>query len=497
MPRRPFQQVVAQPARCPRLAATAITATGAPQPAVAAAPAPAAPVQDVSVTDERLPKSQMRLTVTVSPRLCTAQYNKEIAYFQKNTTVPGFRKGGKKGKKVPDSMLLDTLGGSHKFKQSTVEQLLKRTLPLAFEPYKTRALEDSVNIVSEIDELVGSWEDGQPLVFQVAFDTMPEVSWKSSYRELKVEVASVGDEATDAAEIEAKLLSLRKESGTLRVVTGRGVRRGDTVICDFDAERADIGEPILGARQAGMQLDTDTTDKTFLPGLADSMAGMVQGDVREITVTIPDTWETERLRGVPARCTVKVSEVFEWELPELSDEFAEERFPGCGGAEGLRRELLNVEAADRSERQMMRIQEALTEAVANIAVCDVPESLVRQMGEGEYQATLIQLQQKSNLGMEQLAQLATEEMLDNFISNKYSDLEDMQRSVLAFDAIYQQEGLSLAEGVVEAEFKNATEDFQRQEQDYDEERLMDQVRETLKGLEVLELLRKTCDIKIV
>lgn len=32
------------------------------------------------------------------------------------------------------------------------------------------------------------------------------------------------------------------------------------------AERADIGEAILGARQAGMQLDTDTTDQTFLPG---------------------------------------------------------------------------------------------------------------------------------------------------------------------------------------------------------------------------------------
>ena len=45
----------------------------------------------------------------------------------------------------------------------------------------------------------------------------------------------MGDEATDAAEIDAKLLSVRKESGTLRVVTGRGVQRGDTVICDFDA----------------------------------------------------------------------------------------------------------------------------------------------------------------------------------------------------------------------------------------------------------------------
>ena len=31
----------------------------------------------------------------------------------------------------------------------------------------------------------------------------------------------------------------------------------------------------------------------------------------------------------------------------------------------------------------MCLQEALTEAVANISECEVPESLVKQMGEGE------------------------------------------------------------------------------------------------------------------
>lgn len=60
-------------------------------------------------------------------------------------------------------------------------------LPLqAFQPYKEQALESSLKIESEIDTLVQSWNEGQPLVFQVGFDTMPEVSWKSSYRELKV-----------------------------------------------------------------------------------------------------------------------------------------------------------------------------------------------------------------------------------------------------------------------------------------------------------------------
>ena len=65
-----------------------------------AAAVPGARVQDVSVTEERMPRSHMLLTVTISPRLCSAQFSKEMAYFQKNTQVPGFRKGGKKGNKV-------------------------------------------------------------------------------------------------------------------------------------------------------------------------------------------------------------------------------------------------------------------------------------------------------------------------------------------------------------------------------------------------------------
>ena len=46
---------------------------------------------------------------------------------------------------------------------------------------------------------------------------------------------SEGDEASDGVSIDGKLLSLRKQSGTLRVVSGRGLLRGDTAIVDFDA----------------------------------------------------------------------------------------------------------------------------------------------------------------------------------------------------------------------------------------------------------------------
>ena len=104
----------AQLVRCPRLAAAAdaVTATSEALAAPTPAAVPAAPVQDVSVSEERKPRSHTLLTVTISPRLCTAQYNKELAYFQKNTQVPGFRKG-KKGAKVRSIYLMPLVPHSY------------------------------------------------------------------------------------------------------------------------------------------------------------------------------------------------------------------------------------------------------------------------------------------------------------------------------------------------------------------------------------------------
>lgn len=126
----------------------------------------------------------------------------------------------------------------------------------------------------------------------------------------QVAVESSGDETTDAAVVEEKLLALRKGSAKLRVrllrcaqpclrlrlrlglstvhlpatrilacphahptphrclqvVADRGLQRGDLAIVDFSAKRADNGEELVGATRSSMRIDTDDADRTFLPG---------------------------------------------------------------------------------------------------------------------------------------------------------------------------------------------------------------------------------------
>lgn len=53
-------------------------------------------------------------------------------------------------------------------------------------------------------------------------------------------------------------------------------------------------------------------------GLVDGILGASVGEERSVPITLPDTWEPEQLRGVRADCSVKVKEIFEWELPEVT-----------------------------------------------------------------------------------------------------------------------------------------------------------------------------------
>ncbi len=66
-----------------------------------------------------------------------------------------------------------------------------------------------------------------------------------------------------------------------------------------------------------------------------------------------------------------------------------------------------------------------------------------------------------------------------YIDRKRSDIEDIARATLGFDAIYKAEGLTLSREEVEQEMNLATRQFQAQGQEFDSERLLEQVTQTL------------------
>lgn len=79
----------------------------------------------------------------------------------------------------------------------------------------------------------------------------------------QVDVPEVGNEETDQEAAKERIWQALKQKGSLRVVEGRGLEKGDLAIIDFEARRADTGEAIAGSEKKGMQVDTMDDNAIF------------------------------------------------------------------------------------------------------------------------------------------------------------------------------------------------------------------------------------------
>lgn len=448
--------------------------------------------------EETLPKSRVRLTVTVPAAETQRVYKKMLKTWNAKVTCDGYRKG-----KAPEAELIKELGGQERVNNSVLSEVLESAMAeaLASSPRAERAISDSEVIEQDGDALEKSFQLGQDFTFSVVYDTLPEVEWTTSHRDLAVVVESASSEAADAAKVEAKMRALLKETGTLRVTTGRGVRRGDVAIIDFAASLADTGKPIPGAARSGMRLDTEVGDQEFIPGVVDALEGMAAGEERDTTITFPtsEDFQPAQLRGAEAKIHVKVSEIFEWDLPETTDEWAAQVMgaPGSTVAD-VRTRLVENTAAESESATRRRIADAFTEAVAAAVKVDLPDSLVTEAGRNEYSRELNELLQKGLVAYEQMEQLAAPQLVEAYVARKRPELEELQRSVLGFADILRLEGVELDSAAVEAEFENALESVGRLQKDgeVNREGLLDQVVNNMENQAAMDWLIANCSVTI-
>ena len=75
-------------------------------------------------------------------------------------------------------------------------------------------------------------------------------------------------------------------------------------------------------------------------------------------------------------------------------------------------------------------------------------------------------------------------------------MEGLHRAQRAVDAIFDEEKLSLPESEVAEELATARGQFEAQGQEFDAERLEEQVRESLKAAKVMDWLRENNEIEV-
>jgi trigger factor len=246
--------------------------------------------------------------------------------------------------------------------------------------YTDAEKESGLEIVSRPQIEVVQIEKGKAFIFTAEVATKPEVTL-GDYK--GVEVAKTDTTVTDE-DVQKRLeQEQRKNSREITREAEDAAQDGDTLTLDFEGKIDGVAFDGGTASNQTLKLGSNS----FIPGFEAQLVGVKTGETKDITVTFPEDYHAEELKGKEAVFTCTVHKSTATELPELDDEFAEE----VSEFETLKEykddikknltERRKKEAADAKEAEALeKLVESTDVDIPEEAIDDQTEELVREFG---------------------------------------------------------------------------------------------------------------------
>lgn len=315
----------------------------------------------MQVTQEQVSPCEIELQIEVEAEKVNSAIEETYKDFAKVTNVPGFRKG-----KVPRP-ILERYVDEEKVKDHAADKLLQ--------PAYSQALEETkIDPYAPADVEMVKFEAGEPMVFKAKIPLAPKVEL-GDYVGLEIErqVPPVTDEQVDH-----EIQDVLDRQAEFPDVTDRPVRQGDTVVVEMKKQE-DEGEPKRNVVEVGKNL----------PDFDNGLTGMAIDEEKVIEITYPDDFDAEELRGQTVPFWVKVIEIHEKVVPELTDEFVKKTF----APEPPEGEEPPADVVDTVDKLRARIREAMEKAAVDVADTDVQNKVLAKVVENanvEFPTVMVQ-----------------------------------------------------------------------------------------------------------
>ena len=379
-------------------------------------------IVDVSAT-------RKEIKIEIPAETLSVEFDRLLGTYQRQVTVPGFRKGH-----APASVVRT------RYKKDISAEALQNVIPGAV----NRAIEESgLNVIGEPDvhlENQGLDKIGQePLSLHVHVEVLPEVAL-GEYKGL--EAARRTRPVTEES-IESLIESLRESSASLQPVEERGAEVGDTVTVDFQGRYLDPPEDEdVNAEEVDVVLGGEGVLQEF----TDALLGVSPDDVRTFTVKYPEDFNAKGLAGKTIEYTATVTAVRRKEVPELTDEWVKSL--GEEDVETLEqlRERVRTNLADRARFESdQEVRDQLVGKLVERHQFEVPETLV------SYQANQILqnlVRDMMKRGMDPRSQEMNWEGLRESVNARAAD--ELRVSML-LERIAEEEKIEVSDEEIEAE----------------------------------------------
>jgi trigger factor len=383
----------------------------------------------MKVAVEAIEGCKRKIAVEAPSDVVQQEWERAYGRVQKQARLPGFRKGH-----VPRSLV------KLHFATDVRREVAEHLIP---DVYRQAIAETRLDPVNEPDLQDVRLEEGSPLSFVAVVEVKPEITLGEV---TGVEVEQQRTPVT-SADVDQTLDAMREQHAQFHAVD-RAAAPGDLVIVDYtltpegeEATSATGYEFIIGA--AGT-----------LPEIDQTVAGMSVGEERQISLRFPDDYRVERLRGRSASAAVKLVEVKEKVLPGLDDDFA--RSVGdFDTLDAVRTELQKGLEARRAADERRQLEDKIVDVLLERHAFTVPEALVVRQVSHQVE------HMRDRLRRQGVDPDRIEWDFNKMLGELRPSAEKAVRRTLLLEAVAEREGLTPADGDVDAELQKIAEAAQR------------------------------------
>jgi len=258
---------------------------------------------------KRVDEANAEISATLTKEAIDANLDKIAKQAAKTMDVQGFRKG-----KVPVSVVKQRY--ADKLTQDAEGEALREVMGKGLESLEINN-EDLIGepTISKFDKK----EDGN-IDVEIKVSTKPAIDL-GDYKSL---VPTVEVKSADEKEVNEKLEEIAKSQAPLeKIKRKRMVKEGDFAVIDFEGFVDGVAFDGGKAEKYTLEIGSGS----FIPGFEDQIIGMKYEEQKDITVTFPEEYQAENLKGKEAVFKVTLHEIQEKVPAELNDEFAQKVLP--------------------------------------------------------------------------------------------------------------------------------------------------------------------------
>ncbi len=307
----------------------------------------------MKVEVEQTNPCERRLTIEMPVERVQREMNAIYGGLQKRVKVPGFRQG-----KVPRSIL------ENHYHHSVEQEILQKLIPEALSEAMTQ---ENLQAVGEpqIDHV--DLAKDRPFQFVATTQIIPEIALSdySSWTFTR-HVPPVTDE-----QLEQAMQQLRERHAELRTVSGRAVHEHDFVIANYQGTFEGTDIPAIHGTNATLEVGAGQV----LPEIEQGVVGMMEGEEKNIPITLPEDYRDDALAGRIIEIRLTVVELKEKVLPNLDDEFAR-AYEDADSLDFLQERLRSDVEAAIGERADAEVRADILKRLVDENTFDVPEVLV-------------------------------------------------------------------------------------------------------------------------